>query len=54
MLSNGQDVVGALCARDYKGVGSQFVDEGKVIVQEGDDMSKEARGKYVVRRLTPL
>lgn len=32
----------------------QFVDEGKVIVQEGDDMSKEARGKYVVRRLTPL
>jgi DNA (cytosine-5)-methyltransferase 1 len=24
-------VVGALCARDYKGVGSQYVDEGKVI-----------------------
>lgn len=27
----GGDSVGALCARYYKGVGSQFVDEGKVI-----------------------
>jgi DNA (cytosine-5)-methyltransferase 1 len=27
------ETVGALCARDYKGVGSQYVDEGKVIVQ---------------------
>jgi DNA (cytosine-5)-methyltransferase 1 len=26
-----QDKVGALCARDYKGVGSQYVDEGKLI-----------------------
>jgi len=25
-----EQTVGALCARDYKGVGSQFVDEGKV------------------------
>jgi hypothetical protein len=25
--------VGALCARDFKGVGSQYVDEGKCIVQ---------------------
>lgn len=25
--------VGALCARDYKGVGSQYVDEGKCIIQ---------------------
>ena len=25
------DVVGALCARDFKGVGSQYVDEGKTI-----------------------
>ena len=31
VASNGEDVVGALCARDYKGVGSQFVSEGKVI-----------------------
>lgn len=29
--SNGDDVIGALCARDYKGVGSQYVNEGKVI-----------------------
>ena len=33
------DTVGALCARDFKGVGSQYVDEGKCIVsgisQEG-------------------
>jgi DNA (cytosine-5)-methyltransferase 1 len=27
------DVVGALCARDYKGVGDQYVDEGKVITE---------------------
>ncbi len=27
------DTVGSLCARDYKGVGNQYVDEGKVIVQ---------------------
>jgi hypothetical protein len=26
--------VGSLCARDYKGVGSQYVEEGKVIVDE--------------------
>lgn len=26
--------VGALCARDYKGVGNQYVNEGKVIVQD--------------------
>lgn len=31
--SNGEDLVGALCARDFKGVGSQYVNEGKVIVQ---------------------
>ena len=29
------DKVGALCARDYKGVGNQYVNEGKVIVQNG-------------------
>jgi DNA (cytosine-5)-methyltransferase 1 len=27
------ETVGALCARDHKGVGSQYVDEGKVIVE---------------------
>ena len=29
----GNDTIGALCARDYKGVGSQYVNEGKCIVQ---------------------
>ena len=28
------DTVGALCARDFKGVGSQYVGEGKCIVQD--------------------
>ncbi len=36
-------MVGALCARDYKGVGNQYVNEGKCIVDQ-----------YAVRRLTPL
>lgn len=29
--------VGAICARDYKGVGNQYVSEGKVIVQQKAD-----------------
>ena len=33
VASNGEDVIGALCARDFKGVGSQYVGEGKVIMQ---------------------
>lgn len=33
MVVQGEGVVGALAARDYKGVGSQYVDEGKVIVE---------------------
>ena len=31
--SNGEEIVGALCARDYKGVGDEYVQEGKVICQ---------------------
>ena len=27
------DTVGALCASDYKGVGNQYVADGKVILQ---------------------
>lgn len=27
------DTVGALCARDYKGVGTQYVEEGKLIIE---------------------
>ena len=33
MPSNGGDVIGPLCARDHKGVGSEYVSEGKVICQ---------------------
>ena len=28
-----EQTVGALCARDYKGIGSQYVSEGKCIIQ---------------------
>lgn len=45
--SNGEDVVGALCARDYKSVGSQYVSEGKVIAQKDDE-------HYIVRKLMPI
>ena len=38
--------VGAPCARDYKGVGSQYVSEDKLVVQ--------TKPQYIVRRLTPL
>ena len=30
-----EQTVGALCARDYKGVGNQYVSEGKCIIQSG-------------------
>lgn len=36
----GTDTVGALCARDYKGVGNQYVSEGKVIVQSNRKSSQ--------------
>ena len=32
----GNDTIGSLCARDYKGVGNQYVDEGKCIIQRFD------------------
>ena len=35
------ETVGSLCARDFKGVGSQYVDEGKVIIQENRTPSNE-------------
>lgn len=31
--SNGEGITGALCARDWKGVGNEYVNEGKVICQ---------------------
>lgn len=39
------ETVGALCARDSKGVGTQFVDENKVIVQPFD---KQRIGQYSI------
>ena len=45
-------LVGSLCARDYKGVGSQCVNEGKVVaVNEAADKLAESMS---ARRLTPL
>ena len=41
-----QEKVGSLCARDCKGIGSQYVDENKCIVEK-------RYWKYIVRRLTP-
>jgi DNA (cytosine-5)-methyltransferase 1 len=38
-----QETVGSLCARDYKGIGNQYVNEDKCIVSQ----------RYTVRRLTP-
>ena len=51
--SNGTDVVGALCARDYKGVGEQYVGEGKVICTTDTSHAPYNDG-YVIRRLTPI
>lgn len=44
--SNGEDYVGALCARDFKGVGNQYVSEGKILFSVNPE--------YIVRRLTPV
>lgn len=27
------DTIGAICARDFKGIGSQYVDEGKLVIE---------------------
>ena len=40
-----QKTVGSLCARDYKGVGSQYVSEDKLVITP--------HVRYIVRRLTP-
>ena len=40
-----QKTCGALCARDYKGVGSQYVEEDKLVI--------DPYVRYIVRRLTP-
>ncbi|MBR3689590.1 MAG: DNA cytosine methyltransferase [Eggerthellaceae bacterium] len=56
--SNNREYVGALCARDGKGVGSQYVSEGKVITYEKSPLvpaaSPEPSFRTVVRRLMPV
>lgn len=42
-----QDKIGSLCARDYKGVGNQYVGENKLIIQQKSE-------NYKVRRLIPI
>jgi len=37
------DIVGALCARDFKGVGNQYVAENKLVVQEAFVKSRRAQ-----------
>jgi site-specific DNA-cytosine methylase len=37
------ETVGALCARDFKGVGNQYVDENKLVVQEAFVKSRRAQ-----------
>ena len=41
---------GAICARDYKGVGAQYVAENKLVVKR---MEQQMSDQYIVRRLTP-
>ena len=56
--ASGESYIGALCARDFKGVGSQFVKEGKVIAMSDENVpwfEGEPRPDfgYHLRRLTP-
>jgi DNA (cytosine-5)-methyltransferase 1 len=47
------DVVGTLQARDYKGIGNQYVAENKLIIEE--DIAPTFKTlDMVVRRLTPI
>ena len=55
-----QDKVGSLCARDYKGVGSQYVSDVAATHGAGSHYTKtiiydsSQKPHYIVRRLTPL
>jgi DNA (cytosine-5)-methyltransferase 1 len=48
-FSGMQDPVGTLCARDFKGVGNQFFNEGKVIAQRSAGYRMVAFGEYADR-----
>lgn len=56
-LSNGKDTIGAICARDGKGVGNQLVSEGKTMSVRDDEhgtVTLPDGSKYTLRRMTPL
>jgi hypothetical protein len=38
------NTIGALCARDYKGVGNQYVDEGKLVIEVENGNLERYRG----------
>lgn len=44
-----QKIIGSLCARDYKGVGNQYVSEDKLVVEQ-----HPMKTKWVVRRIIPV
>jgi DNA (cytosine-5)-methyltransferase 1 len=42
--------IGALCARDYKGIGNQYVDEGKCVV-ETLVFDRQSSGEYGIKNI---
>ncbi|MBR3328894.1 MAG: DNA cytosine methyltransferase [Atopobiaceae bacterium] len=52
--SNGEDVVGALCARDHKGVGSEYVGECKVLCMASGQANAEITEDGSAPTLTTL
>ena len=51
-MQKNQNIVGTLQARDYKGVGNQYVEENKLLALAADTMGHMS-SKSTVRRLTP-
>lgn len=45
-------IVGALCARDYKGVGNQYVSEGKLVIEEAQPKVYGLNSQQPPARLT--
>jgi len=42
------ETINALCSSDYKGVGNQYVNDNKLVIESNNE------SKYIVRRITPL
>lgn len=47
------DPIGAICARDHKGVGSQYVEEGKLII-EGANMYATSKASYHLKAVKDM